>query len=393
MLSKKIYYTDPYLTEFQTKVITSKSENRNTWYTFEETIFYPQGGGQESDGGWINDRVIHDVQSSKGEVWHLLKENITNPVKMKLDWDKRYSNMRQHTGQHILSASFKRVADLDTLSVHLGRENTLIELDTNQVTDEALEESEILANQVICDHMPVKSTWSDRKVLDTTTVRRKIKSEDPNIRLVHVGEFDCVGCGGIHVHSTAEVGLIKIIGTEKIRNHIRVKIKIGNSAYQYYRQLHQVLHNFSNRFTCSIEDLPDRIDTLLTENRDLSRSRKKINEQWLSEYAQNLTDSGYTGCFYLPGLTKENLKIISEIWVNIHQQSCLFISNEDNRTSFFLRIHGNQAKNAQDFVQKNSKSFNLKGGGSREFAIGDITIKDINDAFIKRLFQEFHNFL
>jgi len=106
-----------------------------------------------------------------------------------------------------------------------------------------------------------------------------------------------------------------------------------------------------------------------------------------------LTDSGYNGCFYLPGLTKENLKFISEIWVKIHQQSCLFIGNEDKRTCFFLRIHGNQDKNAQDFVKKNSKSFDLKGGGSKEFAIGDIAVKDINNALIKRLFQQFLNFL
>ena len=393
MLSKKIYYTNPYLTEFQTKINASKPENHNTWYTFKETIFYPQGGGQESDGGWINSHAVQDVQTSNGEVWHLLKATITDPVKMIVDWDKRYSNMRQHTGQHILSACFKKVADLDTLSVHLGREITLIELDTDQVTDKALEESEILANQVIRDHMPVKFTWPDRKVLDTTTLRRKIKGEDTNIRLIHIGEFDCVGCGGIHVHSTAEVGLIKIIGTEKIRNHIRIKIKIGNSAYQYYRHLHQVLQHVSHRFTCSIEDLPDRIDTLLNENRDLSRSVKKINERWLSEYAHNLKDSGYTGCFDLSGVTKDNLKILSEIWVKRHQLSCLFISKEGNRTSFFLRIHGNQDKNAQDFVQNNSKSFHLKGGGSKELAIGDIAFKDINDAFIDRLFQEFHNFL
>ncbi len=393
MLSKKIYYTDPYLTEFQTKVNASKPEDRNTWYTFKETIFYPQGGGQESDSGWINNHVVQDVQSSDGEVWHLLESTITNPVKMRLDWDKRYSNMKQHTGQHILSACFKKVADLDTLSVHLGQEITLIELDTDQVTDKALEESEILANQIIRDHLLVRSTWPDRKVLDTIPLRRKVKSEDTNIRLVQVGEFDCVGCGGVHVHSTAEVGLLKIFGTEKIRNHIRVKIKIGDSAYQYYRQLHQVLHNVSDRFTCSVEDLPDRIDTLLTENRELSRSRKKISEQWLSEYAHNLTDSGYNGCFYLSGLTKENLKFISEIWVKTHQQSCLFISDEDNRISFFLRIHDNQHKNAQDFVKRYSKSFDLKGGGSKEFAIGDITVKDINDALIKRLFQQFLNFL
>jgi alanyl-tRNA synthetase len=393
MLSKKIYYTDPYLTKIQTKVDASKSENQNTWYTFKETIFYPQGGGQESDSGWINDQVVEDVQSSNGEVWHLLKATLTNPVKMRLDWDKRYSNMRQHTGQHILSACLKKVADLDTLSVHLGREITLIEFDTDQVTDKILEESETLANQIIREHLPVRSTWPDRKELNTIPLRRKIKSEDTNIRLVHVGEFDCVGCGGIHVHSTAEVGLIKIIGAEKIRNHIRIKIKIGDSAYRYYRQLHRVLHNVTARFTCSIEDLPDRIDTLLTENRELSRSKKKISEQWLSEYAHNLTDSGYNGCFYLSGLSKENLKFISGVWVKIHQKSCLFISDEDNRTSFFLRIHGNQDKNAQDFVKRNSKFFDLRGGGDKEFAIGDIANNDINDTLIKSLFQEFLNFL
>jgi alanyl-tRNA synthetase len=79
--------------------------------------------------------------------------------------------------------------------------------------------------------------------------------------------------------------------------------------------------------------------------------------------------------------------------VKIHQKSCLFISDEDNSTSFFFRIHGNQDKNAQDFVKRNSKFFDLRGGGDKEFAIGDIANNDINDTLIKSLFQEFLNFL
>jgi len=393
MPEKNIFRIDPYLIDLETKLVSSRTDERGSWYSFKETIFYPQGGGQSSDKGWINSIDVNDVQSLDGEVWHLLDTPITDNASMRLDWKHRYSNMQQHTGQHILSSCLKKDHDLDTVSVHLGSDITMIELATLSVENEILEKIEISANQMIRENLPVESILINRNELDKYPIRRKVKTEDEKVRLVQIGDIDCVGCGGTHVRSTGEVGLIKITGVEKIRGHTRIKIKIGTTAYQYFGQLHQTLQMVSTHLTTSIEDLSDRIDSLLVEKRELISEKKKISELWLSEMAKNLKAERSAGCFTLRDLSKDHLKILSEHYLEKNQIPCLFISEESGRIHFYIRIPQRLNKNVQDFVQRFRSRFALKGGGGKDFAVGQIESEDSNSFSPDFFFLSFNEFV
>jgi alanyl-tRNA synthetase len=393
MFTKNIYYTNPYLTKLQTEVISHQHDEEGWWYTFRETIFYPEGGGQDADKGWINNISVQDVQTKNDDIWHLLESSIVNPITMRLDWKDRYGNMQQHTGQHILSACFKDRHDLDTVSVHLGRDITMIELETKKINDEILQDTENAANEIIRQNLTVEPVWVKKEELGAYSLRRSIKTVDQNIRLIKIGDIDCVGCGGTHVQSTSEVGLIKIIGTEKIRNRARVKIKIGNAAYQYFMDLHNTLQKLSIRMTTSLEDMPERIDQLLSENRNLGRKINKINDLWLSEYARNLPESVYPGCYFLPDLSKDQLKSLTESWLNINQNPCLFISKDQGRMIFFTRLPENSTQDIQLFMKENRVRFSIKGGGGKDFAIGEINHADADALLVEQIFKSFVNFL
>jgi alanyl-tRNA synthetase len=393
MPGKKVFDTDSYLTELDTLVASSLPDKRGVWYSFRETLFYPQGGGQSSDRGWINSNEVLEVKFSEDEVWHLLKSSVTESVSMKLDWGHRYLNMQQHTGQHILSACFKEFHNLDTLSVHLGTDITMIELDTPAVEEGVLENIESSANLIIRENLPVHSIQTDRSGLDTYKLRRKIKTENNKIRLVQIGDFDCVGCGGTHVRSTAEVGLIKIIGAEKIRGHARIKIKIGEAAYQYYHELHQTLYYVNTQLTTSLEDLPERIDLLVNEKKELINEKKHLTELWLSEYAKSLVDEEISGCFTVKDLDKEQLKILSEFYLVRYQLPCLFISLESERIHFYIRTPIELDINVQDFIEKFKSQYSLKGGGGRDFAVGQIDTKNRSHFSQEQLFHSFKEFI
>lgn len=385
----KLYYHNPYLTELTTEIESFRRDDNGVWYSFNKTIFYPKGGGQDSDHGSINEIDVQDVKSIEGKVWHLLDSDIKDPVTMKLDWDTRYANMQQHSGQHILSACFKNLYNLDTVSVHLGSEVTMIELNAPDIDEEILEKTEFMTNQIIRDQIPVTSVWTKKDSLGEYDLRRNIKSDDTDIRLVKIGDIDCVGCGGTHIRSTAEVGLIKIMGVEKIRNHIRVKIKIGKSAENYFSLLHRNLQKISNQLTTSIEDLPERINILLSEKRELAGKIKKANDLWLTEYAKNLTEKEFPGCFYLNDLDKEQLKNLSAHWLSLNQKPCLFISKEGSCTNFYLRYPQNFNLNAQDFTQTQRSRFGLKGGGGKDFTVGEITLESVDRESSEDFFRAF----
>ena len=390
---KKVYYKNPYLKELETETVSSKTDKRGTWFTFKETIFYPQGGGQSSDKGWVDSYPILDVQSSEDEIWHLVDASLSNKVLMRLDWDHRYKNMQQHSGQHILSACFKKLYDLNTTSVHLGDDITMIELDTAEIEDDILENVEEAANRLIRDNISIESIRVNRSDLEQYSVRRTIKTQNEPVRLVRIGELDCVGCGGIHVRSTAEIGLIKIIGLEKIRGHIRVKIKIGSTAYHYFGLLHKTIQKVSNVLTTSVEDLYDRIESLLAEKRELISEKKRISSLWLSEMAKNLNADEEAGCFELKNLLPDQLKILSERYLDIHKKPCLFTSEHAGQIFFYIRFPGDLNKNVQDFIQKYKKQHSLKGGGARDFGVGQIEQSDPARFSPYPLFLSFKEFI
>jgi alanyl-tRNA synthetase len=370
---KVLYFSEPYLHELNTRVTDQKQEAQGIWFAFEQTIFYPQGGGQSADRGWINGLAVLDVQKEEETVWHLLSGKIAPAAEMKIDWDYRYNNMRQHTGQHILSASFSHLFNFATASVHLGSEDTLIELHTSSISQDQLWTAEEHANGIIHQNLPVKQAWVYRTELQQYNLRRDIKVEEDPVRIIQIGDHDCTGCGGTHVHATGEVGLIKIIGTEKIRKHIRVQSKIGTSAYRYYNRLNNTARQVCTLLSMELDDLAPRIQMLLDEQRDLKRQIKAITEKWLYELAKDLLPVDRFGLFSMTDLTSEHLNKISEFWLEKNNQPCLMLSSSDDRIYFVMRTPRTLKSSARAFIQESGKDLQLKGGGSEDFVQGIIT--------------------
>ena len=389
----RLFQTDPYLTDLETTIVSSRDDKKGIWYSFDETIFYPQGGGQSSDKGWINSDVVLDVQSDSEYVWHLISSPLKDPVQMKLDWDYRFTNMQQHTGQHILSACFKTHHDLDTVSVHLGTDVTMIELDTPSVEENILIDTEIAANKMIRENLPVQVHIIKRTDLDKYNLRRELKTDEESVRLVQIGEADCVGCGGTHVRMTGEVGLIKILGVEKIRGHARIKIKIGSTAYHYFHQLHKSLNQISTKLTTSLDDLPEKIDVMNADKRELIGEKKHLTTLWLSEFVKNLDHKSSSGCFALKELNKDQLKILSEQYLQKYNVPCLFLSEESDRIHFYIRISAESKLDVQDFVNENRAKYFMKGGGGKDFAVGQIDLGEGDSFSEEALFLSFKSFI
>jgi len=370
---KVLYFSEPYLRELQTQVIDQKQDGQGIWFAFDRTIFYPQGGGQSADRGWINGLQVLDVRKEGEIVWHLLTEKVPADVGMKLDWEYRYNHMRQHTGQHVLSASFSHLFNLDTASVHLGSEDTLIELHTSTVTVEQLRAAEEHANDIIRQNLPVKQAWIYRTELAQYNLRRDIKVEDDPVRIIQIGDHDCTGCGGTHVRSTAEIGLIKIIATEKIRKHIRIQSRIGAAAYQYYARLNDTTRQVCSLLSMEPDDLPQRVQMLLDEQRELKRQIKTITEKWLYEYVKDLKAVDRIGFFSIADLTGEQLNKLSAFWLEKNNQPCLILSGGGDRTYFVMRTPPDHKPTALEYIQEYGKELEFKGGGAADFVQGIIT--------------------
>lgn len=210
-MTEKLYLKDPYIKEFDANVISCIPYRDKYAVVLDKTAFYPEGGGQPSDTGYIDEyNVIHVLEENE-QILHIVNDEIsTKKVNCRIDWNRRYDFMQQHTGQHILSHCFLKLFNGNTDSFHLSDNSVSIEIDIINFTDEDLAVLEDMANDIIYSNLPVTSKIVNEKELNQFTLR-KLPSVKDNIRIVSIGNIDHNPCGGTHVMRTGEVGIIKVI--------------------------------------------------------------------------------------------------------------------------------------------------------------------------------------
>ena len=161
-MTKRLYYDNAYCMAFQATVIDRFVLDSCQAVILNQTYFYPSSGGQPHDTGRINGAQVVDVyvRESDNKVIHILESNVSSDiVEAEIDWKRRFDHMQQHTGQHILSQAFVRIARAPTLSFHLGADIATIDLPKDGLTPQFIEEAEILANEIVWDDRPIHSRY------------------------------------------------------------------------------------------------------------------------------------------------------------------------------------------------------------------------------------------
>ncbi|MGL5676109.1 MAG: alanyl-tRNA editing protein [Cellulosilyticaceae bacterium] len=245
----KLYYTDPYMTHF-TAEVTSVVEKESLFHiVLDQTTFYPEGGGQPCDTGFIEDCPITSVYEEAGVIYHVSSKKPIKIHKAKchIDWARRFDHMQQHMAQHILSACLREHFNATTLSFHLGSETCTIDIDTMLLKD-MLPQAETLANAVISSYALTTILYPTKQELKKLPLPKPLPKVEGQLRLVQIGDVDLSACCGTHPRTSLEVQLIKIIKAEKHKNGMRLYFLAGNRA------LHALLTNEAAHLS-TIEDL------------------------------------------------------------------------------------------------------------------------------------------
>ncbi len=288
MKTQRLYLDQSNLIEFEANIIRSFSYKANYAVILDQTAFYPTSGGQMHDTGTINGIEVTDVIEDDGEIVHLLASSITTgPSRCSINWPRRFDFMQQHTGFHIIAQSFLRVTAAETLSSHLGENISTIDVNLQALNEQQIREVEELAHQVIFEDRRVKAYFIDPKKIDEKRIRKMPFNKD-NIRLVEIEDFDLDPCGGTHVSSTGQVGLIKINRWEKIRGYLRCEFYAGWRAIRDYQKKWAIGLQLSNLLSTGEEDFVTSIKKIQNENRFLIKKKKILTEQNIAYEAQEL---------------------------------------------------------------------------------------------------------
>lgn len=277
--SVRLFFEDPYKVEFEARVIKRAVREGKPVLILDQTCFYPQSGGQPADKGTIDGVDVCDVVEENSEILHVLEKDVASGrVKGRIDWVTRFDHMQQHAGQHILSQVFVELHQAKTLSFHLGKETSTVEIDLRKISEEHVQEVEARANRVVFENREIKFYSVPEERVDEVPLRKPPQKQGL-IRVVEIAEFDYAACGGTHPRRTGEVGLIKILKWDRIRDNVRFEFVCGERAYWDYARKTKILRQLTHRLTASEQSVASSIEKLSAE----LKAQKKANRNLLSK--------------------------------------------------------------------------------------------------------------
>ena len=286
---RKLFYEDCNLSEFEAIVTGCEPCEKGFLVTLDATAFYPEGGGQACDLGTLGDVNVLDVQEKEENILHLCdkKLEIGDKIQGKIDWQRRFDFMQQHTGEHIVSGLIHEKFGYHNTGFHMG--NDVMEVDFDgPISAEDLAEIEYKANQAIWKDIPVKCWIPDPEELKTVFYRTKRELPWP-VRIVQVPGFDSCACCGIHVATTGQVGMIKILSCVGLRGGVRLEMVCGQRAYRHMVKIFEENRVVSQTFSARMEETGEAAirvnEALNTEKAHTAQLQNRIFEGIAFGYA------------------------------------------------------------------------------------------------------------
>jgi alanyl-tRNA synthetase len=283
-----LYYEDQYMKEFDAKVLRVLDDE---YVVLDRTCFFPEGGGQPPDGGRLivgkDEAEVVDVQKVGRVVVHRLKTKRVlkeaDTVKGVIDWDKRYSLMKNHTATHVVGGAARRVLGQHVwqFGTQKGIESSRLDISHyRRLSLEEMQKIERLANEAVFRRIPVETAWLPRNEAEGRYGFRLYQGgavPGKEIRVVRVGDWDVEACAGTHLKNTDEIGFIKIVHTERVQDGVeRLVYSIGISGLERVQQNERLLVKVAETVNAPLEKLDKTADRVMLELKEANAERRKL---------------------------------------------------------------------------------------------------------------------
>ena len=371
MTTERLYYDDAYLTEFDGEIVAVKPGG---WAALNRSAFYPTSGGQPFDTGtWsMDERVLHvtDVEVEDGTVWHRLDGPVSVGERAhgKIDWARRFDHMQQHAGDHMLAGAAWQMFGGVTIGLHLGRENSTIDMTLpdgrTHLTPEEIAALEDTVNRRVQQDDPIRCWFPTPEELETLPARKKPTVKE-HVRIVAMGDYEMVPCGGTHPSTTGQIGPVKILSCAPSRGNMRLCFVAGMRAIRLFRQAYQCAGDMAAAVSA---DFDGALDALKREREAAMAQRKDLKDR-LVLAALDVLNAGKRGNVYAARLSFADhdtlLKAASEL--TKEPEAIVLLSCPKGEGQMLVFARGKEAK--QDMAQL-LRSTGARGGGKPDMAQG-----------------------
>ena len=367
--------SDPYRTELTVAVIRVAAHDARTYVVLDDTILYPEGGGQPADHGWIGTATVVDVRRCGDEIRHYLDGPPDDgDAVLRLDWERRFDHMQQHTAQHLITALAADELGWQTTSFHLGATQSDIELDAPDITDDDLRRLEEQVAERIRQARPVTSREVSPQTFQSLEVRTRglPRGHRGDIRLVEIDGVDCNTCGGTHVASTAEIESVVLLGTESRRGGTRLHWIAGGRVRRRLHQQERHAAAIRHTFETSDEEVVRVAEAKLGRLKEAEREVKSLRASLAQQAAAGLLASSDTVLdAHFDDADAGFLQLVARQLVNAGGNRAALLTAEGPGGAFFVVCAPREAGlDLRPVGARVAELFGGHGGGSPELIQG-----------------------
>lgn len=276
------YEREPYRTELDVTVLETGEDDGRPFAVVDDTILFPEGGGQPADHGRLGAAAVVDVQRHEDTLRHLLDAPVAaGRATLTLDWRRRYDHMQQHTAQHLVTATALDRFGWRTTAFHLRADACDVELDAPAASAADLETLE----DAVAGEIRAGRAVTARRVTPEEYARLEVRSRGlpaghrGDVRLVEIAGVDLNTCGGTHVRSTAEIEAVKLLGTEPLRGGTRLHWLAGARVRERLGAHEARAAELRKLLDTADDALVDVVALKLAQLKDATRRQKRLGKE------------------------------------------------------------------------------------------------------------------
>ncbi|MBQ0126259.1 MAG: alanyl-tRNA editing protein, partial [Clostridiales bacterium] len=283
-------YDNAYLIEFEANIEASGSDARGAYVLLDTSAFFAEGGGQSSDSGTIGDAVCACVHTVDGEKRHYVdKIPDSTKVNCKIDFDKRFRRMQNHSGEHIVSGIVHKMFGFDNVGFHLGEDDVTCDF-SGELSRENLSEIEIAANKIVFENRKINIFYPSKEELENMTYRSKTELSG-DVRIVEIDGVDKCACCAPHVSRTGEIGLIKILNPMKWKGGVRIHLKCGGDALSDYAWKYEQAAQISALLSIKQNELFAGVSKLYSESLEKDKIISALRGEKIARTIESIKNS------------------------------------------------------------------------------------------------------
>lgn len=361
-MTEKLFYEDSHRTECVGKVLACEEKKDHYEIVLDQTVFFPEGGGQYADTGVLGEAKVLDVHEKQGVIYHWCDRPIEvgSTVVGRIQWEERFEKMQQHSGEHIVSGLVHEKFGYNNVGFHLGGDYCTMDFD-GPITKDELKEIERLANEAVYQNLKIEVSYPSKEELKNMEYRSKIEI-DGQVRIVTIPEYDVCACCAPHVKDTGEIGMIKLVNMINYKGGERITMLCGRRALRDYDAKDENVKEISALLCAKELETAEAVRHLKEEQESLKGKYHSLKQKLLQYRTQEIpVDEGGKIAVFACDLTGNEPRELMNLLLDKGAKICgVFAGTDDEGYRYVI---GSRSEDVRPIGKVMNEAFEGRGGG------------------------------